>query len=78
MLIFILIFILLFVCFEMPGLIKKKQWLELGLGSGILLLAIVYGLEVNFEWHLLPNPNFIIKKLNPLTDSLSVFFHLPS
>ncbi|HRX20241.1 MAG TPA: hypothetical protein P5273_00865 [Syntrophomonadaceae bacterium] len=77
MLVVILIYSLIFLTIETPGLIKNKQWLDLGVGSGFLLLAIGYGLETIYTWHLLPNPNIILNKLMPLTDAFFVFFHLP-
>ncbi len=77
MLVVIIIYSLIYLGLETPGFIKSKQWLDLGVGSGFLLLAIGYGLEITYAWHLLPNPNLIFDKLMPLGDAFFAFFHLP-
>lgn len=78
MLLLIAVFLLFFAGIEIPHLIKNKYWKELCLGSGTLILAIIYGLDFNFGWHITPNPDIVIKGLLPLTEAFEAFFHIHS
>lgn len=78
MLLVILIFSGLFLAIEIPYLRKNRLWKELCLGSGILILAIIYGLDLTYQWHILPNPGIVFKKLQPLTNAFIDLFHLQS
>jgi hypothetical protein len=76
MLAVIVIFLVLFLGIELSYSIKNKYWKELCVGSGILILAILYGLDFNYQWQLMPDPGSVLKKLQPLTNAFIDFFNL--
>ncbi|NLB53689.1 MAG: hypothetical protein GX808_12260 [Syntrophomonadaceae bacterium] len=76
MLLVIVIFTVLFLGIEISYAIKNKHWKELCVGSAIIILAISYGLDLNYQWQVLPNPGNILMKLQPLTNAFIDFFHL--
>lgn len=69
-----LIFIILIVLVEGYQAVKNKTWKELALIIGITLVAVLYGCNYYYCWEFMPNPNYLLHKLQPAAKSLEIFF----
>ncbi len=72
----LLLFTILFILLECKDLLKKRRWKEFTVSAVILLLAIVYGADYAMEWMLLPNPNWLLKILKPISEAFNIFFEI--
>jgi hypothetical protein len=72
----LLLFITLFVLWEVRPHYKARAYKELVISGGIMLLALVYGIDYIIGSQLLPNPNVLIALFKPLSQSIENFFQV--
>lgn len=70
------VFIAIFIPLEGKSLIKNRQWKELAVTTGILLIAVSYGVDFALDWNMLPNPNILITIFKPLSEAFESFFQV--
>ncbi len=68
-----LVFILIFMLLELPGLRKRAFWQEILLVVILLTVANAYGLAVHLHSSILPNPKESLYVAQPLADRLQSF-----
>ncbi len=71
-----IVFLLLIIIVEGPGIVKRKDWKEILVVSFFSLLAVLYGLDYALRSYLLPNPKSFIYMLLPLAEQVMAFFNL--
>jgi hypothetical protein len=71
-----IVFLLLIITVEGPGIIKRREWKEILIVSFFSLLALCYGLDYALRSYLLPNPKSVIYMLLPLVEQVMAFFNL--
>lgn len=71
-----IVFLLLIVIVEGPGIIKRREWKEILVVSLFSFLALCYGLDYTLRSYLLPNPKAFIYMLLPLVEQIMAFFNL--
>lgn len=71
-----IVFLLLIIIVEGPGIIKRREWKEILVISFFSLLALLYGLDYALRSYLLPNPKSLIYMLLPLVEQVMAFFNL--
>lgn len=69
MLSIVIIFIALVVVWEFPNLLKRKAYQDILIVTLLLLIATAYGIAYDLHSEMLPNPNRILFKFDPLADS---------
>ena len=72
----IAVFTILFIVMEGRSLIRNRDWKELVITAGLLLIAISYGLDYNMEWNQVPNPATLFNRLKPVADAFEAYFLL--
>lgn len=77
MYIILLLFILLYIAREGQDLLRHKSWKEALLGTTIIAISLVYGIDYIREGQALPHPGLLFEKLQPVVDAYFAFFKLP-
>ncbi|PKM77512.1 MAG: hypothetical protein CVU90_06600 [Firmicutes bacterium HGW-Firmicutes-15] len=72
----IAMFTIVFIMMEGRSLIRNREWKELVITAGLLLIAISYGLDYTMEWNQIPNPTILFNKLKPVADAFDAYFLL--
>ncbi|MDR1616882.1 MAG: hypothetical protein LBR98_07720 [Syntrophomonadaceae bacterium] len=70
------IFTFIFVVAEGRNLFKNQQWKELVLTSVMLLIAWLYGADINYNLYILPTINDLLQGLAPFFNKMAAFFRL--
>ncbi|CFX10293.1 Uncharacterized [Syntrophomonas zehnderi OL-4] len=73
---YVLLFMLLFTVFQVRTLLKSQAYKELIVAVVLFLLAGLYGLDIAFNWHYLPNPNALIYVLEPVSQALETLLQV--
>lgn len=71
-----MVFIIVIVLFEGPGILKRKELKEILTVTTLVLLSLVYGLDYTLQLHLLPNPKVLVYKIFPLAEQYETIFNL--
>ncbi|MDR1160569.1 MAG: hypothetical protein LBK69_08100 [Syntrophomonadaceae bacterium] len=70
------IFTFLFAIIEGKRLFENRQWKELSLTFAMLLVAWMYGADINYNLYMLPTINDLLQKLAPYFNKIETFFRL--
>lgn len=71
----LLVFILLIIVLEGPGILQRRQWKEILMVFTMVILSTAYGVDYIFQLSILPDPKVLIYQLLPPGEFFKEYFH---
>lgn len=78
MLLILLLFTLIYVLMEGRDLLQNQSWKEALLGTVIIAISMVYGIDYMRDVMSLPHPGNLFEIMMPLIEAYNSFFQLPT